>query len=242
MYGNFAGLYDPLMKDVDYDRWAEYVASFLPEGSLRIADCACGTGEITLRLAKRGHILTGVDISEDMLRVASEKARKAAMKIPFICQNMAKLTLHRPQDVIVCACDGVNYLDSLEDAEEFFAAAYAALKPKGLLLFDVSSKYKLEKVLDCNTFAEDDGERAYIWKNCYDPESRLVSMELSFYEKQGDMYRRFEEKHIQRAHEEEELIAAMERAGFDAHGYGFLTKEAPKADDLRIQFIGRKKA
>ena len=242
MYGKFAGLYDPLMKDVDYDRWAGYIASFLPEGSLRIADCACGTGEMTLRLAKLGHTLTGVDISEDMLRVASEKARKAALKIPFICQDMAKLTLHRPQDAIVCACDGVNYLDSLEDAEKFFAAAYAALKPKGLLLFDVSSKYKLEKVLDCNTFAEDDGERAYIWKNCYDPESRLVSMELSFYEKQGDMYRRFEEKHIQRAHEKDELIAAMERAGFDAHGYGFLTKDAPKAEDLRIQFIGRKKA
>ena len=76
MYGKFAGLYDPLMKDVDYDRWAEYIASFLPEGSLRIADCACGTGEITLRLAKLGHILTGVDISEDMLRVAWKRPEK----------------------------------------------------------------------------------------------------------------------------------------------------------------------
>ena len=242
MYGKFAGLYDPLMKDVDYDRWAEYIASFLPEGSLRIADCACGTGEMTLRLAKLGHILTGVDISEDMLRVASEKARKAALKIPFICQDMAKLTLHRPQDAIVCACDGVNYLDSIEDATEFFAAAYNALKHKGMLLFDISSKYKLERVLDCNTFAEDDGERAYIWKNCYDPESRLISMELSFYEKQGDMYRRFEEKHIQRAHGEDELISAMERAGFDAKAYSFLTMENTKEDDLRIQFIGRKRA
>ena len=242
MYGKFAGLYDPLMKDVDYDRWAEYIASFLPEGSLRIADCACGTGEMTLRLARRGHILTGVDISEDMLRVASEKARKAALKIPFICQDMAKLTLHRPQDAIVCACDGVNYLDSAEDASEFFSAAYSALKPKGMLLFDISSKYKLEKVLDCNTFAEDEVDRAYIWKNCYDPESRLISMELSFYEKQGDMYRRFEEKHIQRAHGEDELISAMERAGFDAKAYSFLTMENTKEDDLRIQFIGRKRA
>lgn len=242
MYGKFAGLYDPLMKDVDYDRWAGYIASFLPEGSLRIADCACGTGEMTLRLAKLGHTLTGVDISDDMLRVASEKARKAALKIPFICQDMAKLTLHRPQDAIVCACDGVNYLDSIEDAAEFFAAAYNALKPKGMLLFDISSKYKLERVLDCNTFAEDDGERAYIWKNCYDPESRLISMELSFYEKQGDMYRRFEEKHIQRAHGEDELISAMERAGFDAKAYSFLTMENTKEDDLRIQFIGRKRA
>ena len=201
MYGKFAGLYDPLMKDVDYDRWAEYIASFLPEGSLRIADCACGTGEITIRLAKMGYTLTGIDISEDMLRIAAEKARKSALKLPFICQNMAELQLHRPQDAIVCACDGVNYLDSLEQVGRFFSAAYAVLKPNGLLLFDISSRHKLENVLDCNTFAEDDGERAYIWKNCYDPESRLISMELSFYEKQGELYRRFEESHIQRAHE-----------------------------------------
>lgn len=241
MYGKFAGLYDPLMKDVDYDRWAEYIASFLPEGSLRIADCACGTGEITIRLAKMGYTLTGIDISEDMLRIAAEKARKSALKLPFICQNMAELQLHRPQDAIVCACDGVNYLDSLEQVGRFFSAAYAVLKPNGLLLFDISSRHKLENVLDCNTFAEDDGERAYIWKNCYDPESRLISMELSFYEKQGELYRRFEESHIQRAHEEKELLSAMEKAGFDAAAYGFLTRRQAAEDCQRIQFIGRKR-
>lgn len=241
MYGKFAGLYDPLMKDVDYDRWAEYIASFLPEGSLRIADCACGTGEITIRLAKMGYTLTGIDISEDMLRIAAEKARKSALKLPFICQNMAELQLHRPQDAIVCACDGVNYLDSLEQVGRFFFAAYAVLKPNGLLLFDISSRHKLENVLDCNTFAEDDGERAYIWKNCYDPESRLISMELSFYEKQGELYRRFEESHIQRAHEEKELLSAMEKAGFDAAAYGFLTRRQAAEDCQRIQFIGRKR-
>ena len=67
-------------------------------------------------------------------------------------------------------------------------------------------------------------------------------MELSFYERQGDMYRRFEEKHIQRAHGEDELISAMEKAGFDAKAYSFLTMENTKEDDLRIQFIGRKRA
>lgn len=241
MYGKFAGLYDPLMKDVDYDRWAEYIASFLPEGSLRIADCACGTGEITIRLAKMGYTLTGIDISEDMLRIAAEKARKSALKLPFICQNMAELQLHRPQDAIVCACDGVNYLDSLEQVGRFFSAAYAVLKPNGLLLFDISSRHKLENVLDCNTFAEDDGERAYIWKNCYDPESRLISMELSFYEKQGELYRRFEESHIQRTHEEKELLSAMEKAGFDAAAYGFLTRRQAAENCQRIQFIGRKR-
>ena len=128
MYGDFAGMYDPLMKDVDYDSWAEYLLRFLGAEKLRVTDCACGTGEITLRLARAGHIMTGVDISGDMLRIASEKARRAALKIPFVEQDMRKLALHRPQDAIICACDGVNYLDSLKAAEEFFEAANAALK------------------------------------------------------------------------------------------------------------------
>ena len=139
MYGDFAGMYDPLMKDVDYDSWAEYLLRFIGAEKLRVTDCACGTGEITLRLARAGHIMTGVDISGDMLRIASEKARRAALKIPFVEQDMRKLALHRPQDAIICACDGVNYLDSLKAAEEFFEAANAALKTGGLLLFAVQA-------------------------------------------------------------------------------------------------------
>ena len=66
-------------------------------------------------------------------------------------------------------------------------------------------------------------------------------MELSFYEKQGELYRRFEESHIQRAHEEKELLSAMEKAGFDAAAYGFLTRRQAAEDCQRIQFIGRKR-
>lgn len=241
MYGDFAGMYDPLMKDVDYDSWAEYLLRFLGTEKLRVTDCACGTGEITLRLARAGHIMTGVDISGDMLRIASEKARRAALKIPFVEQDMRKLALHRPQDAIICACDGVNYLDSLKAAEEFFEAANAALKVDGLLMFDISSQYKLENILGCNTFAEDEQGRAYIWKNNYDPKSRLIEMNLTFFERQGELYRRFTERHIQRAHGVDELLSALNRAGFDAEAYDFETMDPVKPDSERVQFSGRKR-
>ena len=241
MYGDFAGMYDPLMKDVDYDAWAGYLLGFLGRENLRIADCACGTGEITLRLARAGHTVTGVDISGDMLRIASEKARRAALRIPFAEQDMRKLALHRPQDAIVCACDGVNYLDSLKAAEDFFKAAGAALKAGGLLLFDISSRYKLENILGCNTFAEDGQEGAYIWRNNYDPQSRLIEMELTFFERQGGLYRRFTERHIQRAHDTGELLRALNKAGFDAEAYDFETTEPPRPSSERVQFLGRKR-
>lgn len=239
-YGRFAALYDRLMRDVDYDGWAGYLASFLPPGAA-VADCACGTGEITLRLARRGFRVTGVDISEAMLDVAAQKARRAGLAVPFIRQDMARLQLHHPLEAVVCACDGVNYLSSLPAVSRFFQAARAALKPGGLLLFDVSSAYKLENVLGCNTFAEEEEGCAYIWRNAFDAKSRLLEMGLTFFTREADgRYSRFTERHIQRAHTQQELLGALEKAGFEAAAYGAFTREAPGAGCERLQFAARR--
>ncbi|MEA5059528.1 MAG: class I SAM-dependent methyltransferase [Candidatus Pelethousia sp.] len=239
-YGQFASLYDPLMREVDYDGWAAYLASFLPPG-LAVADCACGTGEITLRLAHKGFRMIGVDISTDMLEVAAGKARKAGLPIPFICQDMRQLALHKPCGAVVCACDGVNYLDSPEAAFRFFRAAWNALEPEGLLLFDVSSAYKISHVLSCNTFAEEQEACAYIWRNAYDDRNRLLEMELTFFKREeGGLYRRFTERHLQRAHSRQELLKALDRAGFEACVYDAFTKEPPKEKSERLQFVARR--
>ena len=63
IYGKLAALYDRLMRDVDRETWAEYLLSLLGEGRRTVVDCACGTGELTLRLARSGYAVTGQDIS-----------------------------------------------------------------------------------------------------------------------------------------------------------------------------------
>ena len=156
----------------------------MPAGG-SVADCACGTGEITLRLQKRGYTMTGVDRSTDMLAAAQRKARSAGIKIPFVAQDMRALCVHKPVDAVVCACDGVNYLLDGGDVHAFFTAARAALKPGGALLFDISSDYKLEAVLGMNTFGEDAGECVYLWKNAFDPKTRLLEMNLAFFVPNG---------------------------------------------------------
>lgn len=239
-YGQFAALYDPLMRDVDYDGWAAYLASFLPAGAT-VADCACGTGEITVRLARGGFRMIGVDISPTMLEVAAAKARKAGLSIPFIQQDMQNLLLHKPCGAVVCACDGVNYLNSFSGALRFFQAAHRALEPGGLLLFDISSAYKLAQILGCNTFAEEEGDCAYIWHNAYDEKSRLIEMELTFFQKEeGGLYRRFTERHIQRAHGQDELLDALKQVGFEATVYDAFAMEPPKTDSERLQFVARR--
>ena len=245
-YGRFAAVYDSLMRSVNYDAWAAYIVSLLAEKNVRpgdsILDCACGTGELSVRLSKRGFLVTGIDRSEEMLEIAQKKARLAGQKIPFVCQDMRALSLHKPVSAVVCACDGVNYLLTKKDVGAFFDSAFAALKPNGAMLFDVSSAYKLECVLGGQTYGEDTSECAYLWQNAFDPESRLIEMNLSFFVPDGaGKYTRFTERHVQRAHTVEELQSALVKSGFtDCRVYEAFTRSEPNAASERIQFSAGK--
>ena len=247
-YGEFALLYDRLMADVDYPAWARYVMElaerFLKkpgEAPVAAVDCACGTGEISCLLAGSGWSVTGVDISPDMLGVAQQKARGKGLSIPFVQGDMQSFSTHRPVDVVLACCDGVNYLAGTEGAARFFAAANRALRPGGLLLFDVSSAYKLEHILGGRLFGEAGEDWAYLWQNAFDPETRLLEMDLTFFVETGGSYRRFEETHIQRAYGVEELNGKLQAAGFDVLGvYEAFTTAPHRPDSERIQWVARK--
>ena len=242
MYQAFAELYDELMNDVDYESWADYYTRLLSIYGIRggkICECACGTGSLTVPLYRRGFQMTGVDLSQEMLWQAAQKSRKAGMAIPFVRQDMRGLHLHRPMDAVIATCDGVNYL--LNGVEAFFQAAHHALKPGGLLLFDVSSAYKLSTILGNNTFAATGADWAYIWENQYHPRLDQVDMLLTGFLKQGTGYARFEERHRQRAYSEEELRTALESCGFgDIQVYEAFTRNTPAETAERLQFTARK--
>ena len=241
-YGKFALIYDRLMSDVDYDAWAAYVCGFMPQGC-SVFECACGTGEITRRVASAGHIVTATDISEDMLGVASEKLRRmgaVSHNVRFARMDMRAITSHKPVDCVLCCCDGVNYLLSRDDVKRFFKAAYDILKPDGMLLFDVSSGYKLKNLIGNSCFADRSDDAPYMWQNTYDEQSNLIEMELSFFVKCGELYARFDEKHIQRAHSLNELTTWLEQCGFEVKAFEFGTDNAPDDETERIQFTARK--
>lgn len=122
MYTGFAEVYDELMADVKYDEWADFYVKMMAAFGIRtgkICECACGTGNLTIPLQKRGFHVTGVDMSQDMLWRAAQKARDAGAAIPFVRQDMRKLHLHRPMDAVLATCDGVNYLLTDEDLLAF---------------------------------------------------------------------------------------------------------------------------
>ena len=246
MYEDFASVYDTLMDDYDYDAWsAHYLALLMQDADTppaRAAECACGTGSLTVRFAKSGIAMTGVDSSAAMLRRAEEKARRWGVEAAFVRQDMRRLALTRRVDAVLCTCDGVNYLTAPQDVLAFFRAAHAQLKPGGTLCFDVSSRHKLEDVMGDSFFGEERDGLATLWQNRLSRETHVLTMDVTFFVREEDgRYRRFRETHRQRAHSERELLAWLEQTGFEAaRAYGGMAMDAPKPEDTRIHFTARK--
>ena len=216
MYSALAGVYDRLAYDFDYAQWADRYISLLKRhgGDLHeIVDMGCGTGTLGIELSKRGYKITAMDLSGDMLSVASDKARKAGQRIAFSKQDMRHFAVPHLVDGIFCACDGVNYLTKDEGAISFFNCARAALKKGGALAFDVSGPEKLQGMARQQRFFEETDDCAYIWVN--QMEGSILTLEISFYIKCDDgRYERFHETHRQRAWSAGELCDLLSQAGF----------------------------
>lgn len=245
MYDDFASVYDTLMDDYDYDAWSAHYIELMQLGGkmpARIAECACGTGSLSVRFAQEGIHVTGVDLSNAMLRRAEEKARREGVLAAFVRQDMRRLALTRRVDAVLATCDGVNYLTGEQDVKAFFAAAYAALKPGGMLCFDCSSRHKLETTMGDSFFGEERDGIAILWKNRLNRQSHVLDMDVTFFVREEDgRYRRFREQHRQRAHSSEEIIRWLEASGFEVAGvYGDMRMDAPREDDLRIHYAARK--
>ncbi len=247
-YSGLAAVYDRLMADVDYDSWTDYIGAFiaeeLPQARLpRIVDCGCGTGSMTLRFLKRGFDVIGVDASADMLAIAQEKLRIAGYgRTPLVLEDMRMLSLHRPVEAVVSACDGMNYLLTDADAAAFLSAAYRCLQPGGLLLFDISSAHKLRSILDGRCFCENTDDCVCVWENTLDADGRALQMDVQIFTRGPDgRFDRTEETHRQRVYETDELLRLTRDCGFESiRVFEAFTRNKPDADCHRIQFLARR--
>lgn len=246
-YERLAFIYDLLMADVPYKQWLQFfqreIAAYNIKGN-RVLDIGCGTGEFTIMLAKNGYEVTGVDISTEMLMVAREKAERNGVHLPLFEQNMAELEGLGSFDIATIFCDSLNYLSSPEDVQQTFQRVYNHLNTDGLLLFDVHSPYKIEKVFINETFTLVEDDVAYIWE-CFPGETKYsVEHELTFFVKENETekYERFEEIHVQRTYDEEQFREWLTGAGFDVlRVTADFTDQAPHPTAERLFFTCQKK-
>ncbi|HBC95199.1 MAG TPA: class I SAM-dependent methyltransferase [Clostridium sp.] len=203
-YEKFAYIYDKLInEDISYKIWSQKILDLSSTFHIKFQDyldLACGTGNMTEKIAPHFQNSWAVDLSSDMLSEADKKLRDKKLKINLICENMCNLNLNRRFDLITCCLDSTNYLLKEEDLQNYFKGISNHLNSNGIFIFDINSYYKLISILGNNTYTYDKEGITYIWENYL--ENEIVDMSLTFFikYKDRDIYRRFDEYHRERAY------------------------------------------
>lgn len=213
-YSALGSWFEYLNNDCDYPSWSQYLIERLVSFNAGLVgvDIGCGNGYFTRALYRAGYSVRGIDISPQMLSVAKTKAAEEGLPCEFLLGDITKLKLTGHVDFAVAINDCLNYVPPSK-LPAAFARVFSCLRRGGIFHFDISSENKIRNVIADNMFGEDGEDISYLWFNTPRPDG--VTMELTFFVRGADgRYDRFEETHIQYAHSEQSVIAALQGAGF----------------------------
>ena len=222
-YEALAAYYDRLTADVDYRSFADrYESAFAADGGPfhLLLDLCCGTGSMSLEMSRRGYELISVDASEQMLMEAREKCDGLPVPPLFLLQDVADLDLYGTVDAAFCSLEGINYLSPAQ-LEALLQRLPFFVRPGGLFLFDLRAPDYLES-LDGDTFVDEDDEVFCLWRADYDKDLGALVYGMDIFSREGRLWRRSREEHIEYAHCTE-LLSEL----FAAHGFtDFKVEEA----------------
>lgn len=102
-----------------------------------VLELACGTGGLSIGLARAGYLVTALEQSQPMLAVAH--AKPGAENVRWGVGDMTAFALDSLMDVVLCHDDSLNHLLLESDLKKTFFTVYAALKPGGRFVFDVNT-------------------------------------------------------------------------------------------------------
>ena len=242
-YQNLAASYDRLTNDVDYKAIVAFYEAILEREGVRpgsAVDLACGTGSVALLLAEKLERVIGVDMSEDMLTVAYERAMEREEPPMFICQKLQQLHLPRAVDLAVCALDGLDYILDPADCKEAIRRVYRALNPGGIFIFDVNTPEKL-RAMDGQVFLDEDDDVYCVWRGEFDEQTNICSYGMDLFQRDGDVWHRAFEEHREYAYSIPQITEFLKAAGFTRiRVYADGNLEAPREGEQRVYFSARK--
>ena len=242
-YHDLAVSYDRLTSDVDYKAIVAFYHAILEKENIHpksAVDLACGTGSVALLLAEEMDRVIGVDMSEEMLTVALQRAQEQENRPLFVCQMLQELRLDRAVDLAVCALDGLDYILDPADCKEAIRRVYKALNPGGIFIFDVNTPEKL-RAMDGQVFLDEDDDVYCVWRGEFDEQTNICSYGMDLFQRRGDVWQRSFEEHREYAYTVEQLTEYLRSAGFThIRVYADGKLEAPKAGEQRIYFSARK--
>jgi len=219
-YTEYAWAFD-LLIDRPVRKECAVIAQWLIERAVlpgaAILDAGCGTGRYAIELARRGYIVDGLDLSPDLIDVATRAIEYSVGSASFRVGDIARLPTSRYAGIL---CRGVLN-DVIDDADRdaVLAAFEKALRPNGALILDVrewsaSAERKTREPLFRKRVSTHRGELTFTSITALDVEThRLLISERHELIEQGER-RVSEYQFVMRCWERAELDATLARHGF----------------------------
>ena len=113
-----------------------------------ILDVGCGTGRHSIELAKRGYVMTGIDLSAQMLGKAAETANAAGVDVEWVHSDATQFSLPRRFDGAICLCEGAFGLlgsgdDAITQPLVILRNICRSLKPEAKAVFTVLNGFAM---------------------------------------------------------------------------------------------------
>ncbi|MFW6266674.1 MAG: class I SAM-dependent DNA methyltransferase [Halanaerobiales bacterium] len=210
---SFARIYDDIMDAVPYDLWEKYIEELLNYYNKKpqeILDLACGTGNMTIRFARKYKRVTGVDFSSDMLEIARKKA-ETLNNINFINEDMRNFKAKKNYDLALSLFDSLNYILKFEELKKIFHNVYQALKPEGLFIFDMNTPYRLMSIKPGTNVFNGDYYTCF-WEDNIDKDRGKWQVKLKIYFEDRSEY--YQEIHEETAYPYKKIVKGLKDTGF----------------------------
>jgi SAM-dependent methyltransferase len=229
------------------DRWAYWgqkmwpflrkeVKKRVPNASTWL-DLCCGSGSLLQFICEEGFSAVGVDSSRHQLNYAKQNAPDAKL----LEEDIRKLSLPQRFDVITCMFDSLNYLTLRQDLGKVFHRVRSHLSQNGLFAFDMNTFHGLQDQW-CTTTTMHDEHSTIIVETSFNKKRALGRCLITGFLKDGKLYRKFKEEHIERGYKVAEVETLLREAGFVFKKFDGVALKAPGKRSGKLLYLCHKKS
>jgi SAM-dependent methyltransferase len=239
--------------DKNYQEESEYIDRLIKlyhPKTKSIIDLGCGTGQHDLLLAQKGYLVTGVDFSEEMLKLANEQSSRDKLDLKYLSffpGDIREIRLKKKFDAVISLFHVISYQATNEDLLKAFKTASVHIKKNGVFIFDswygpcvlnVRPETKVRRIEDDSVIITRIAEPVMDFnENTVDVRYRLFVLDKATKRTDEIM-----ESHKMRYLFQPEVRLMLENSGFEFVALlEFLKDTPPGPDSWSACFIARKR-